>query len=115
MATDGTNLVFLNGYAQAFIVPVAGGTPVALAPAPTGESPGHIAIANGVVAWTNYDSNDGVALWKSSTAANSGAYVASDIAGDLVPTGLVLDASGTNAYVQIESPGTQSGESTGSR
>ncbi len=100
MATDGTNLVWLDQYGQPFEAPVAGGSPMALSPPPASTvTPGAIAIANGVVAWTVSDPTIGITVWMAtSNVTNSGARL--NQLGDTsqVPRGLGLNAGGTAAF-----------------
>jgi hypothetical protein len=104
LATDGTNVVWIDPSQGVLEVPAAGGgATVNLSPlqySSTG-SPVSLAMVHGVVAWTQWDVANGVSLWAATEGtANSSAQVVSlgtASAGDL-PSGLALDATATNAY-----------------
>jgi hypothetical protein len=67
----------------------------------TSISPDSLAVANGVVVWTQIDVNAGVSVWKAiEGTAGSGTLVASLGAASApdLPSGLALDATGSTAY-----------------
>jgi hypothetical protein len=106
LATDGTNVVWVDPYQGVLQVSATMGPSATirnLSPLQPSTSSyvANLAIANGVVAWTVADTNNGVSLWAATEGtAPSGALVASlgaGTAGD-VPSGLTLDATGANAY-----------------
>jgi hypothetical protein len=105
MATDGTNVVWLDQYGQPFEVPIAGGSPIGLTPPPTSTvTPGAIAIANGVVAWTISDPTLGIAVWAATSNIPDSGTLQNHL-GDTsqTPFGLGLNAGGTTAYFLEES------------
>jgi hypothetical protein len=112
MASDGTNLVWLDSQKGVSEVPVAGGTPIALdsTPVTTNFVSGfvNVAMANGIVAWTLADSTNGIEIRTAKEGiANSGSAVSvqSGSAGRY-PWGLSLNASGTAAFFNSESTST---------
>ena len=106
MVTDGTNVIWVDEYQGVLQVSATAGTSAPIVNlAPFQESPSvsqqGLAMANGVVVWTTEDTSNGLSLSSAQEgAANSGAQVVSlgpATAGD-IPTGLTLDATGSNAY-----------------
>ena len=106
LATDGKNVVWIDSYQGILEAPTTPGASAQtmnlaqLTYSPS-VSPAYIAIANGVVAWTIWDANNGISVYKATEGMSpSGTLVASlgvGTAGD-VPFGLALDATGANAY-----------------
>ncbi len=104
MATDGTNVVWVDPSQGVMEAPAAGGGAiVTLEPMQysTTGSLANLAMGHGVVVWTEWDVTNGVSLYAATEGtANTGALVASlgtSSAGDL-PSGLALDATAANAY-----------------
>ena len=109
MATDGTNVVWIDPSQGVLEVPAAGGGATTnLSPMQYSSTvtPVSLAMGHGVVVWTTSDvssNGSGVSLWVAQEGAansNSGVQLVSlgtDSAGDL-PSGLALDATAANAY-----------------
>lgn len=103
MVTDGTNVVWIDAAQGVLEVSTTAGASapvVNLAPVQYSE-PVSLAMANGVIVWIPLDTTNGITLWSAKEGtADSGTPVAAlgpSAAGD-IPTGLALDATGSNAY-----------------
>jgi hypothetical protein len=103
LATDGTNVVWLDpdeGLSEAPIVPVPNVAPIILAsPMTTTISLSQVAMANGVVVWTQVDQTFGLDLGTALEGqANSGATSGLPGGSGCTGVGLALNSTGTAAY-----------------
>ena len=112
IATDGVDVVWLDsaqGVSEAAVVPVApDAVPIVLS-APTagtgssGPQLGQIAMANGVVAWTETDPTLGLETWTALEGqVGSGASTNVTAMVDCTGWGLGLNSTGTAAYFNSE-------------
>ena len=105
MVADGSSVVWIDSTQGVLQVSATGASSSIINLAPfqrsSTVSPASLAMAHGVVVWTQTDVNNGVSLWAATEgSANSGALIASlgsSSAPDL-PSGLALDDSAANAY-----------------
>ncbi len=106
LAADSKNVAWVDqsqGVLQASATAGPSAPIVNLAPLQysTTSTPAFLAMANGVVAWTVWDVNNGISIYKATEGTqNSGVAIASlgaTTAGD-VPLGLALDGTAQNAY-----------------
>jgi hypothetical protein len=109
LASDGTNLVWLDGSGATEQVPLAGGTTINLGTTKSGYTPVSIAVAAGVVAWTGYISatstlpfgGAGAVFTAVEGSANSGGSFAVAQDNDSAAVGadgIGLKSNGTTAY-----------------
>jgi hypothetical protein len=109
LASDGTNLVWLDGSGVVEQVPLAGGTPITLGPIKSGYTASSIAVAAGVVAWTGWISPSstnpfggaGAVFTAVEGTANSGGTFAVATDNDSAAVGadgIGLKSNGTTAY-----------------
>jgi hypothetical protein len=103
LATDGTNVVWLDpaeGVSEAPIIPVPNAAPIILAsPMSTTISLSQVAMANGMVVWTEVDQTYGLDLWTALDGeANSGATSGLPGESGCTGVGLALNSTGTAAY-----------------
>jgi len=104
LGIDGHNLVWIDpdeGVSEAPLVPpVPNAVPIVLAsPTTTVDSFGEIAMANGVIAWTEVDQMYGLNLWTALEGqAGSGSTSNLPAASGCTGSGLTLNTTGTAAY-----------------
>ncbi|MGO9838479.1 MAG: hypothetical protein ACLP1X_30225 [Polyangiaceae bacterium] len=112
IATDGVNVVWLDpaqGVNQVPVVPATpNGEPIVLGPPTTGlnaSTPqlGQIAMANGVVAWTETDPTLGLETW-TALEGQAGSGSSTNVTGMVGCTGwgLAINATGTGVYFNSE-------------
>jgi hypothetical protein len=112
IATDGLNVVWLDpaeGVNQAPVVPATpNAEPIMLAPPTTGTNAsapqlGQIAMANGVVAWTETDPTLGLETW-TALEGQAGSGSSTNVTGMVGCTGwgLGLNSTGTSVYFNSE-------------